>query len=211
MACPQKYSLTGLFLLGFSLHADGSQVIGSAWVCVEFACVWGFVCPWVRGQVRAGSSSGSYITSPDSQDGVLGSWVVGGWRTGRVEEELSTRAYWQRDFCTSWHVCVLRRVLIATLCGCVWVCVFAAPYSCVIWNVCVCGSVPVKAVTLHGHGGQTHMHSCRDFAPVFPLTLCFCPATTAGMRGRSGAYSSSATPTSSSSPPSFSLCFSHSD
>lgn len=61
-------------------------------------CVWVFVCSWVRGQGRAGSSSGSYINSPDSEDGVLGSFFlhflwVGGWRTGRVEEELGTCGY----------------------------------------------------------------------------------------------------------------------
>lgn len=74
-------------MLGFGLHADGCQVIGSVWVCVELACVWGFVCPWVRGQVGAGSSSGPYINSPDSEDGVLGGsfflffvFFFGGWR-----------------------------------------------------------------------------------------------------------------------------------
>lgn len=61
------------------------------WVCVELACVWGFVCPWVRGQVGAGSSSGPYINSPDSEDGILGrGFLFFFWR---VEVELGTRAH----------------------------------------------------------------------------------------------------------------------
>lgn len=44
VTCPQKYSLTGLCSVGVGLHANGSQVIGSPWVCVVFACVRGFVC-----------------------------------------------------------------------------------------------------------------------------------------------------------------------
>lgn len=63
----------------------------------------------------------------------------------------------------------------------------------------MCVFVPQCQSTVRGHGGQTPMHSCRDFALVFSSTLCFfCPVTAAGMRGRSGASSSS--PSSSSTP-----------
>lgn len=45
------------------------------------------------------------------------------------------------------------------------------------------------------------MHSCRDFALVFPSALCICPATVAGMRGRSGASSSFTPPPPPPTPP----------
>lgn len=103
-------------------------------------CLRGFVCPWVRGQVRAGSSSGSYINSPDSEDGVLGSGLGAGERNGWRRE---SSALLRTDGWIFAHpymcVCVRRLVLIAALCVCVCVCVCGSLQSsgmCVFVPLC---------------------------------------------------------------------------
>lgn len=79
--------------MGFGLHANGSQVIASRWVCV---CLCAGAC--VSKGARPSESGKLSILYKQSREGRWGPgssvflWD-GGWKMEREQEELSARAY----------------------------------------------------------------------------------------------------------------------